>query len=99
MIEFVNYHSTAFGVVDKPELKKMDGNGTSLEAALKGQRKVNFDELGYHECPIYERSLLPVNIPIQGPLVIEEPAATTVVFPDQKVTRDDYGFLNIELTS
>jgi N-methylhydantoinase A len=99
MIEFVNYHLTAFGVVDKPELKKLNGDGASLEAALKGQRRVNFDELGYHECPIYERSLLPLNIPIQGPLVIEEPASTTVVFPDQKVTRDDYGFLNIELTS
>ena len=99
MIEFVNYHLTAFGVVDKPELEKMNGDGASLEGALKGQRKVNFDELGYHECPIYERSLLPVNVPIQGPLVIEEPASTTVVFPDQKVTRDDYGFLNIELTS
>jgi len=98
LIQFVNYHLTAFGVVEKPELKKLDGKQGNLEVAKKGQRSVNFDEMGFHNCPIYERSLLPVGVSIQGPLVIEEPAATTVVFPDQKVTRDDYGFLHIEMT-
>jgi N-methylhydantoinase A len=96
-VEFVNYHLTAFGTVEKPELKKLDGQGGSFQAARKGQRRVNFDELGYHECPIYERSRLPVGAELAGPLVVEEPAATTVVFPDQQVTRDDYGFLHIEM--
>ncbi|PWH14751.1 MAG: 5-oxoprolinase [Ardenticatenia bacterium] len=95
LIEFVNYHVTGFGIVDKPQLKKLDGTQGSLEAARKGTRRVNFDELGYHEAPIYERSLLPVGVRIQGPLVIEEPASTTVVFPDQTVYRDEYGFLRI----
>jgi N-methylhydantoinase A len=97
-IEFVNYHVTAFGTVDKPQLKKLDGSGTSLEAARKGSRRVNFDELGYHEAAIYERALLPVGVCVEGPLVIEEPASTTVVFPDQKVLRDEYGFLHIRMT-
>lgn len=95
LIEFVNYHVTGFGVVDKPQLKKLDGRQGSLEAARKGTRYVNFDELGYHEAPIYERNLLPVGVRITGPLVIEEPASTTVVFPDQTVYRDEYGFLRI----
>ncbi len=95
LIEFVNYHVTGFGVVEKPQLKKLDGTQSSLETARKGTRRVNFDELGYHEAPIYERSLLPVGEPIAGPLVIEEPASTTVVFPDQTVYRDEYGFLRI----
>lgn len=95
LIEFVNYHVTGFGVVDKPQLKKLDGTQGSLEAARKGTRRVNFDELGYHEAPIYERSRLPVGVRIPGPLVIEEPASTTVVFPDQTVYRDEYGFLRI----
>jgi hypothetical protein len=34
---------------------------------------------------------------VTGPLVIEEPTSTTVVFPDQQVVRDEYGFLHIEL--
>jgi hypothetical protein len=28
--------------------------------------------------------------------VIEEPASSTVVFPDQQIMRDKYGFLHIE---
>ena len=38
----------------------------------------------------------PVGKSVKGPMVIEEPAATTVVFPDQRVKRDAYGFLHIE---
>jgi N-methylhydantoinase A len=96
-IEFVNYHVTGFGVVDKPQLRKLDGATGTLDTARKGTRRVNFDELGYHDSPIYERVRLPVGVSIEGPLVIEEPAATTVVFPDQKVRRDKYGFLHIRM--
>ena len=60
-------------------------------------RCVNFDELGFHEAAIYERDRLPVGTAVEGPAVIEEPASTTVVFPDQKLTRDEYGFLHIEI--
>lgn len=95
-VELVNYHLTAFGVVDKPELIKLKGDDFSLSSAMKAERRVNFDELGFHICPIYERELLPVGQVIEGPLVIEEPASTTVVFPDQRVTRNEYGFLEIE---
>ena len=95
-IELVNYHLTAFGVVEKPDLNKIDKTGLSLEKARKGKRSVNFDELGFHESPIYERDLFPVGEYFRGPMVIEEPASTTVVFPDQKIMRDDYGFLHIE---
>ena len=95
-VELVNCHLTALGVTQKPQMKRIEERGLRLEKALKGRRRVNFDELGFHECPIYERDLLPVGEAVQGPLVIEEPAATTVVFPDQSVTRDEYGFLHLE---
>jgi N-methylhydantoinase A len=96
VVEVVNYHLTAFGIVKKPSLRKIDKGGLDLKGALKGERRVNFDELGFHKSPIYERDLLPLGKSIPGPLVIEEPASTTVVFPDQKVMRDEYGFLHIE---
>jgi N-methylhydantoinase A len=95
-LELVNYHLIAFGVVEKPDVNKVDGEGLNLASAGKGKRRVNFDELGFHESPIYERDLLPLREVLQGPMVIEEPAATTVVFPDQRVVRDEYGFLHIE---
>ena len=96
-IEVVNYHVTALGRVRKPSLKPLAAAAAgSLAQALKGRRRVNFGELGFQEAAVYERSLLPVDLPAMGPLVIEEPASTTVVFPDQQVTRDRYGFLHIE---
>jgi len=67
-----------------------------VEEALKGEREVNFDELGFRLSPIYERDLLPSGATLSGPLIIEEPAATTVVFPGQRVSADEYGFLHIE---
>jgi N-methylhydantoinase A len=96
-VELVNYHMMALGRVKKPEIKKLDGGEGKLDDARKGKRRVNFDEWGFHEADIYERDLLPVGVAIRGPAVVEEPASTTVVFPDQQLTRDEYGFLHIEM--
>lgn len=96
-VELVNCHVTAWARADKPAINRVDAAGLSLRGARKGRRRVNFDELGFHEAGVYERDLLPVEMPLPGPLVIEEPASTTVVFPGQVVRRDRYGFLHIEM--
>ncbi len=96
-VELVNYHLTALGKVKKPEYQKLGVQGGELKEARKGVRRVNFDELGFHEAAIYERERLPLGVAVLGPAVIEEPASTTVVFPDQRLTRDDYGFLHIQM--
>lgn len=96
-IEIVNYHLISIGTTQKPQLRTVSGSGLRLDEAVKGRRSVNFDELGFYESPVYERDLLPVEKWLEGPLVIEEPASTTVVFPDQRVVRDRYGLLHIEM--
>jgi N-methylhydantoinase A len=96
LIEIVNYHVTAIGLVSKAQIGKVSGQGTSLSRARKATRSVIFDDFGSVNTPIYERDQLPLNKVIQGPAVIEEPASSTVVFPDQHVQRDSYGFLHIE---
>ncbi len=96
-VELVNFHLTALGQVKKPEIRRINASKAgSAEKALKGERNVNFDELGFRISPTYERELLPSGTTLSGPLIIEEPAATTVVFPGQKVSVDEYGFLHIE---
>jgi N-methylhydantoinase A len=95
-VELVNYHLTAFGIVEKPELRKVPHKGLTLDKARKGERRVNFDEMGFHASPVFERDRFPAGKAFQGPMVIEEPAATIVVFPDQRVRKDEYGFLHIE---
>jgi N-methylhydantoinase A len=96
-VELVNYHITAMGRVQKPKIKRLTARKGRLSEARKGVRRVNFDELGFHKAPIYERDRLPIGAVIRGPAVVEEPASTTVVFPGQKLTRDRYGFLHIEM--
>lgn len=95
-VELVNYHVTALGQVKQPEIRRVETGGT-LDDACKGQRRVNFDELGFREADIYERDRLPVGASFSGPAVVEEPAAVTVVFPDQRLTKDEFGFLHIEM--
>jgi N-methylhydantoinase A len=95
-IELVNYHLTAIGLVSKAEIGTVSNQGTGLSRAKKDTRKVIFDDFGAVNTAIYERDLLPIDRVIEGPTVIEEPASVTVVYPDQQVYRDRYGFLHIE---
>ncbi|MEW6049007.1 MAG: hydantoinase/oxoprolinase family protein [Bacillota bacterium] len=93
-VEFVNFHLTALGAVTKPEIPKVQG-GDSLEDARKGERSVDFGELGLRAAAIYERDRLPLGEPVTGPAVVEEPSSVTVVFPGQALSMDEYGFLHI----
>jgi N-methylhydantoinase A len=94
-IEFVNFRVTGFGAVRKPELPRIS-EGYGASAALKGAREVDFDELGRHEAQIYERARLGAGGELEGPAVVEEPAASTVVFPGQRLRVDDYGNLIVD---
>ncbi len=95
-VELVNFHLTALGQVEKPEITRLNKDeARSVEEARKEERQVIFDE-GFVTTPTYERDLLPVGATLSGPLIVEEPAATTVVFPAQRLSVDEYGFLHIE---
>jgi N-methylhydantoinase A len=94
-IEFVNFRVTGYGAVRKPELARISANGDAA-AALKGARDVDFDELGRREARIYERELLGAGAELEGPAVVEEPAASTVVFPGQRLRVDEYGSMIID---
>lgn len=94
-IEFVNFHLTAFGTVEKPELPRLPVD-PATDHAKKGARIVDYDELGRHEASIFERVALGAGARVQGPAVIEDPAASTVVFPGQWMEVDEWGNLIIE---
>jgi N-methylhydantoinase A len=95
-VELVNFHLTALGQVEKPKIARLTSVKTDeAEEAYKGERQVIFDEC-FLTTPTYERDLLPVGTTLSGPLIVEEPAATTVVFPGQRLGVDEYGFLHIE---
>jgi N-methylhydantoinase A len=94
-VELVNFRLAGFAEVPKPELRRVAANGR-VEGALKGTRDVDFDELGRHESSVYERSLLGAGAELEGPAMIEEPAASTVIFPGQRLRVDELGNLIVE---
>ena len=69
--------------------------GDKKPAADKGARSVHFGEDGRHEARIFERDLLPAGFEAAGPLIVEEPSATTIVHPGQQLRVDELGFLHI----
>ncbi|MBJ7600863.1 hydantoinase/oxoprolinase family protein [Candidatus Nephthysia bennettiae] len=96
-IELVNYHLAALGLVSKPELIPLGRTGKGVETAIRGRRSVDFDAGGVHMTTIYERAGLEPEMTLQGPAIVEEPATTIVVLPEQQLRVDEYGNLHIEL--
>jgi N-methylhydantoinase A len=96
LVEIVNCRVRAVGIVARAPLAKVAG-GTSLQDAIKERREVYFEKTGWVDTPIYRRTALPVDVPIQGPAIIEEMSSTTVVLPQQEARADQYGNLIINL--
>ncbi|MCP5075924.1 MAG: hydantoinase/oxoprolinase family protein [Rhodobacteraceae bacterium] len=56
-----------------------------------------FEQSGEVQTPRYERSSLPINHPICGPLVVEDAFSTVIVPPGATLTADDAGNLLIDI--
>ncbi len=98
-IEIVNIHLVAFGLLDKAEITPVaKSESADASTAIIGQRDVDFDELGTHNTPLYNRELLTHGMKFSGPAIIEEPTTTTVILPDNKVEIDAFGGIHIHLT-
>lgn len=95
LTEIVNLHLTAFGKVEKTDLKKLNISSTNTDDALKEIRKVVFEDIGAVDTNIYIREKLSPNMTIYGPAIIEETTTSTIVYPDMKLSVDAYGNLLI----
>ncbi len=95
-IEIVNFHLVAYGLLEKPslpEISKLDGD---ISRAYVENRDVYYTGDGWVNSAIYDRTKLGYGDAINGPTVIEEPTACTVVCPGQTVHVDKYGNLIVE---
>ena len=88
IVEFVALTVTAVGPTTDPRLPKL---AKRSDEARKGSRQVYFRFVGWVEAPVYERDLLGAEASVQGPAVVEEPMATTLVHPGHSLRVDDYG--------
>lgn len=94
--EIVTLHLVAYGRLMKPSLAPIEPQQGPVEEALKETRKVYFTDEGWLDTPIYEREKLGSGAVLEGPVIVEETAASTVAAKGQRLKVDTYGNLIIE---
>jgi N-methylhydantoinase A len=95
-VKIVNLRTSAIGVRPSFDLKALaPGADADLDKARLGQRPVWFDGKWWPTA-IHARLDLPVGAEIEGPAILEQPDATTVIAPDFVARVDQFGNIIVE---
>ncbi len=96
--EFINFKVRASLPERLLRLPKLDGEGQSIDTAVKGKRQayspVARDFIPY---TVYDRYKLFPAARFSGPAIIEERESTLIVGEDASITTDEFGFLWVDL--
>jgi N-methylhydantoinase A len=102
-IEIVGFGATAIGKVDTPELPALASGGSMPHSAAQiGARQVFFEREaigergGWHAASVFQRDMLLADNLVEGPAVIEEVSATTVLYPGDRARVLGNGALLVE---
>jgi N-methylhydantoinase A len=96
-VEMVGIHLVASTEVGKLTMRRREASGAKAEAALKGEREVDYALEGVRTAAIYDGTKLEPGMRFQGPAIVEDPGTTTVVHPGNQVEIDGYGNIHIQL--
>lgn len=96
-VEMVGIHLVASAEVGKLTVSERKPTGTPADAALKGERDVDYALEGVHRARIYDGTKLEPGMEFSGPAVVEDPGTTVVVHPGNRVRIDGYGNIHIAL--
>jgi N-methylhydantoinase A len=94
-IQVVNLRLLAVKQLAKPESSPIEAASRPAAVALRGSQSVWFSA-GPLQCNVFERSALRAGHIVDGPVVIREREATTLVGPGWHLQVDDFGNLLIE---
>ena len=97
-IQLVTFRAEAIGVVPKAELCPAQPSGPDPREACIGQREVWLPGNGFVSCPIYQRDRLAAGNRIDGPAVVEQMDATTVIPGHAVASVDSYLNLILDLS-
>jgi len=95
----VNLNTSVTGVrpaVDLSRLIDPSRRAATLEGALRETRPVWYDG-AWHDTPVYAREKLPLDAEIEGPAILEQMDATTVLEPGDLARSDADGNIVIEV--
>jgi N-methylhydantoinase A len=99
-VELVNVRLAAIGVTPKPRRAPLPEGGPSAAPALKGHRDVWFAEVGgFRPTQVLDRGKLLRGNVIEGPAIVEEPDASTLVHPGWSAVVDEHGNLVLRATA
>jgi N-methylhydantoinase A len=93
-MECVNLRVRAAVPVEAGRLPEWSGKGA---AAPAGEQRAHFADAGATALPVYRRADLAAEQALKGPALVEDPWATTLVYPGQTATLDRFGNLVIEV--
>jgi N-methylhydantoinase A len=91
-VEVVNCRLKSIGGIERPPAGFHVSDPTT---APKSNREVHFDQ-GWSMTPVFERASLPVGTVLEGPAVIDEMSATTLLPPGWCLQVDNAGNLLLE---
>jgi N-methylhydantoinase A len=98
-VQLVTFRVEATGVVRKAAFQPQPERGADASAAIMGHRDVWLPEAGgFVACPIYDRDRLTAGNRIDGPAIVEQMDATTVVLPGMTARVEPYLNLILEAT-
>jgi N-methylhydantoinase A len=89
--EIADIRLMAIGRSPKLKLQAKQIEGTDASAAIKGRREAYFGaERGFIEVPVYHGPTLRPGNEIAGPVIIETPHTTIVIYPGEQARVDGY---------
>jgi N-methylhydantoinase A len=97
-VQLVTFRAEAIGIVPKADIRPTVEAGPDQTAAELGRRDVWLRERGaFVSCPIYDREKLVAGNRVEGPAIVEQMDATTLIVPGATATVDRYLNLMLEL--
>jgi N-methylhydantoinase A/oxoprolinase/acetone carboxylase beta subunit len=95
-IQALNWRLSVTGPRPDVRLRTEDPGPADAGAAVRTRRPAYFPESGgFVDVPVYDRDLLRPGMRADGPAIIEEREATTVVGPGDRLTVDAAGNLRL----
>ncbi|MBI2177402.1 MAG: hydantoinase/oxoprolinase family protein [Candidatus Tectomicrobia bacterium] len=97
-VQLVTLRVSAVGRTAKIQSPRIPAGGRSPRQAIKGERRVHFQETGdFLPSPIYERALLRAGNRLEGPAVVEQADSTILIPPSFFAEVDARGRLILTL--
>jgi N-methylhydantoinase A len=95
-VEMVTFQLGAELDADRVGLPDLVVQTTAAQARVGHRELYLGEDVGVTRADVYDRDLLPSGTVLEGPVLIEEATATTLVLPEQRVSVDRFGLLSIE---